>query len=171
MNSYQTTERLPYSARQMFDLVADVERYWEFMPLCEHSKVKNRRTLADGCEELTATLEVLHRKTGLGGRLESLVHLDSDRLAICARSETGPVRSLINTWSFRDRGEGGCEAVFSIEYQMRGWPLQMVMNRLYGRVFEKLAAAFRKRADDIYGAAGPKPASGRPAAPGPARAR
>lgn len=151
MTKYQTTERLPHSAQQMFDLVADVDHYCEFMPLCERSVVNTRRVLEDGCEELTATLDVLHRRTGLGGQLESLVHIDRDRLEISASSETGPVKSLKNLWRFDDAEGGQCTAQFSIEYEMRGWPLQLLMNRVYERAFRKIASAFRERARDVYG--------------------
>ena len=156
MKTYKTTERLPYSAQQMFDLVADVDTYSEFMPLCERSKVISRRMLEDGREELWATLEVLHAKTGLGGTFESHVHIDRNNLRISAKSQTGPVRHLVNEWAFKDMGDGKCDAVFSIEYEMRHWPLQVVMNRVYRRVFDKIAAAFRQRATDLYGAAKPR---------------
>ena len=76
MTKYQTTERLPYTAQQMFDLVASVETYSEFMPLCERSVITSRKPLDDGVEELQATLEVAHKKSGLSDELESLVHID-----------------------------------------------------------------------------------------------
>ena len=158
MNSYKTTERLPYSAQQMFDLVRNVADYAQFMPLCERSEVISTRQLDDGREEMKAILEVMHAKTGLGGVFESLVHIDSENLAISASSKTGPVRHLVNHWEFRSRGDAECDAVFSIEYEMRHWPLQVVMNRVYKRVFDKLAGAFRQRAADIYGKpVAPKP--------------
>lgn len=151
MTKYQTTERLPHSPQQMFDLVADVERYCDFMPLCARSVVTARRVLGDGREELTATLEVLHAKTGLGGQFDSLVHVDRDRLEISAASKTGPVKSLINKWRFEETGEGHCTASFSIEYEMRSWPMQVLMNRVYERAFQKIATAFRERARQVYG--------------------
>lgn len=151
MTKYETTERLPHSAQQMFDLVADVERYCDFMPLCARSDVVARRMLQDGREELTATLQVLHKKTGLGGEFNSLVHIDRDRLEISAASETGPVKRLKNNWRFDDAGEGHCTAQFSIEYEMRSWPMQVLMNRVYERAFQKISAAFRERARAVYG--------------------
>ena len=151
MNRYHTTERLPYSAQQMFDLVAAVDDYAEFMPLCEDSVVTSRRDLEDGREELMATLEVMHKKTGIGDRFESRVHIDRDNLTITAVSNTGPVRHLENRWVFRDLGDGNSEASFSIEYQMRHWPMQILMNKFSSRAFEKIATAFRHRAGAIYG--------------------
>lgn len=151
MTKYQTTERLPYSAQQMFDLVAAVETYCEFMPLCERSVITSRQSLEDGVEELLATLKVAHKKSGLSDEFESLVHLDRSRMTIKAVSDNGPVRHLENRWQFRDLGEGRSEAVFSIDYQMRNWPLQVLMNTMSNRVFDKIAAAFKDRADAIYG--------------------
>lgn len=151
MTKYQTTEHLPFSAQQMFDLVASVETYCEFMPLCERSVVISRKSLDDGVEELVATLEVAHKKSGISDELESLVHIDRPRMTIRAKSETGPVRHLENKWVFRDLGEGRSETQFSIEYQMRNWPMQMFMNTVYVRVFEKISTAFRERAAAIYG--------------------
>lgn len=151
MTKFETSERLPHSARQMFDLVADVEKYCQFMPLCERSDIHERRTLEDGSEELVAALEVLHRKTGFGGRFDSLVRIDPDKLEITAVSNTGPVKHLENRWLFEDGQGEGCIAHFSIDYEMRSWPFQVLMNRLYQRAFEKISDAFRKRARDVYG--------------------
>ena len=151
MNTYQVTERLPYSAQQMFDLVASVEDYAEFMPLCERSVITSRRDLDDGGEEIVAILEVAHKKSGLSDRFESRVHVDRGNMTIIAVSETGPVRHLENRWTFRDLGEGHSETKFFIQYQMRNWPLQMLMNTMSGRVFDKISAAFRQRASTVYG--------------------
>jgi len=151
MTKYQTTERLPYTAQQMFDLVASVDTYSEFMPLCERSVITSRKPLDNGVEELLATLEVAHKKSGISDELESLVHIDRPQMTIRARSETGPVRHLENKWVFRDLGDGRSETQFSIEYQMRNWPMQMLMNTVYVRVFDKISSAFRERAAAIYG--------------------
>ena len=151
MTKYQTTERLPYSAQQMFDLVASVDAYCEFMPLCERSVITSHKYLDNGVEELRATLEVAHKKSGISDELESLVHIDRPAMTISARSNTGPVRHLENTWVFTDLEDGHSETRFSIEYQMRNWPMQMLMNTVYVRVFEKISNAFRERAAAIYG--------------------
>lgn len=169
--TYQTTERLPYSARQMFDLVAAVDDYVSFMPLCERSVITERRTLDDGREELKATLEVLHTRTGLGGTFESLVHIDPKRMTITALSSDGPVRHLENLWRFEDLDDNQSRTTFSIHFQMRNWPMQVVMNRVYTRVFEKIAEAFRDRAATVYGRPRFKPRPVSPTAEGPTQAR
>lgn len=151
MNTYQVTERLPYSAQQMFDLVASVEDYAEFMPLCERSVITSRRTLDDGGEEIVAILKVAHKKSGLSDQFESRVHVDRTAMTITAVSETGPVRRLENRWTFRDLDDGRSETDFFIAYQMRNWPLQMLMSTMSARIFDRIAAAFRQRAVNVYG--------------------
>jgi len=151
MNRFQTVERLDYSARQMFDLVAAVEDYEAFLPLCERSVVHERHEAADGHVVLLATLELVHKKTGIRDTFNSTVHLCRERLEIETIADTGPVKHLKSRWIFRDLDGGGSEAQFSVEYEMRSSLLKMLMGKLYQILFERIAGAFKERARAVYG--------------------
>jgi coenzyme Q-binding protein COQ10 len=151
MHNFEFVEQMPYTAEQMFDLVASVDLYYEFMPLCERSFVIDRQHLSDGSEQLLSVLEVAHKKSGLRNVLESKVHLDRDKLEILALSDKGPIKYMKSVWRFRDLDAGGSEAHFRVEYQMNAMPLQMLMGKLYRMIFERISTAFRDRAKVIYG--------------------
>ncbi len=151
MVSFKAVERVPYTAEQMFDLVASVETYEEFLPLCERSVVIERRTIDDTHEELFTILELRHKKTGVRDTFESTVHLDRDLMQIETIADSGPVKHLKSRWSFEDVADGGSEARFTVEYQMRGTMLQMLVGKLYQILFERIASAFKERARVVYG--------------------
>ena len=131
----------------MFDLVADVERYPEFVPFCEMLLVRGRRREGDR-EVLVADMTVgykLIRET-----FTSKVTLDRTALEIRADYLDGPFRALENTWQFRPLPDGGCEISFSITYEFRSRTLALLMGTLFDRVFRRFSEAFEARADQIY---------------------
>jgi coenzyme Q-binding protein COQ10 len=147
MPEFGTTRRIAHSAEDMFNLVADVERYPEFVPFCERLQVRARRT-EGGREVLVADMTVgykLVRET-----FTSKVTLDREALNIRADYLDGPFRALENTWSFRPLPEGDCEISFRISYEFRSRALALLMGTLFDRVFRRFADAFEKRADVIY---------------------
>jgi coenzyme Q-binding protein COQ10 len=150
MPEFRTTRRLPHSAEKMFDLVADVERYPEFVPFCEMLVVRGRRSEGER-EVLVADMTVgykLVRET-----FTSKVTLDRPALDIRADYLDGPFRSMENSWTFVPLPEGGCEISFCIMYEFRSRALAVLMSALFDRVFRTFADAFQKRADQIYRAA------------------
>lgn len=131
----------------MFDLVADVERYPEFVPLCEALAVRARRSV-DGREILVADMTV-----GYGPIREtftSKVTLDRASLKIDVTYLDGPFRSLDNRWSFRPAEGGGCEVGFWIAYEFKNRMLAALMGSMFDRAFRKFADAFEARADSLY---------------------
>ena len=134
----------------MFELVADVERYPDFVPFCERLTVRGRRS-ESGCEILVADMTIgykLVRET-----FTSKVTLDRDALEIRADYLDGPFRTMENGWAFRPLPEGGCEIAFSIAYEFRSRTLALLMGAVFERVFRTFAHAFELRADRIYGEA------------------
>jgi coenzyme Q-binding protein COQ10 len=149
MPTFRTTRRVAHAAADMFDLVANVERYPEFVPLCERLVVKERKPASDGRVALVADMTVaykLFRET-----FTSQVMLDKPSLQIFVEYLDGPFRSLENRWRFVPLGEQGCEVEFHITYEFRSRTLGMVMGAVFEAAFRRFAEAFERRADRIYG--------------------
>jgi coenzyme Q-binding protein COQ10 len=153
MPSFRTVRRVPFSPRQMFDLVADVERYPQFLPLCEALAVKSRER--DGDKEI-----VVARMTvgymAIRESFTSRVVLDPPSLLVEAAAvpgaASGPFSRLHNRWAFLPV-TGGCNVDFTIDYELKSLTLQMLVGGLFDRAFRKYAEAFETRAHAIYGAA------------------
>jgi coenzyme Q-binding protein COQ10 len=148
MPEFRTTRRVTHSAAEMYALVADVERYPEFVPFCERLTVRGRRNEGER-EVLVADMAIgykLIRET-----FTSKVTLDREACAIRADYLDGPFRSMENSWTFRASPEGGCEISFCIEYEFRSRALAMLMGAVFDRVFRTFADAFEARADVVYG--------------------
>jgi coenzyme Q-binding protein COQ10 len=139
-----------HSAAQMFDLVADVDRYPEFVPLCKALSVRRRRPEEDGRETLVADMTVgykLIRET-----FTSRVALDKPNLKLRVEYIDGPFSRLENIWTFKDEAEGeGSRVNFFIEYEFKSRTLGMLMGSMFDAAFRKFAGAFERRADAIYG--------------------
>ena len=132
----------------MFDLVADVERYPEFVPLCEGLTVRDRRE-RDDREVLTADMSVGFK--AVHETFTSRVILDRPALTIRATYVDGPFRSLDNRWAFVSLGVERCEVQFAIDYEFRSRMLAALMGSQFDRAFRRFSAAFEERADRIYG--------------------
>jgi coenzyme Q-binding protein COQ10 len=148
MPEFRTTRRVGHSAVEMYDLVADVERYPEFLPFCERLTVRGRRKEGER-DVLVADMTIgykLVRET-----FTSKVTLDREALEIRADYLDGPFRSMENSWTFRRLAEGGSEISFSIQYEFRSRALAVLMGALFDRVFRTFAHAFENRADKVYG--------------------
>lgn len=132
----------------MFDLVADVESYPRFVPLCERLIVRGRAT-ANEKEVLVADMTIsfkLIRET-----FTSRVTLDRPGLKIAAAYLDGPFRHLDNRWSFVPISETESIVHFSIDYEFKSRTLSALMGAVFDRAFRKFASAFEARADEIYG--------------------
>ena len=148
MPHFTTTRIVRHTPEQMFDLVADVERYPEFLPLCESLTVRGRDKDAAGNERIQCRLTV-----GYGMMRETFITevvLKRAEQHIAVRYLEGPFRKLDNTWDFRAHGPG-CEVEFFIDYEFRSLPLQLLMGAMFDRAFRKFAEAFEARADAIHG--------------------
>ena len=150
MPQFRTTRRVRHSAADMFALVADVERYPEFVPLCQHLKVRRRAESGDGVEVLTATMTVAYKL--IQETFTSQVTLDRPQLTIDVEYLDGPFSHLDNRWRFHPRGEDACEVEFFIAYEFRSRTLGFVMGAVFEAAFRRVSEAFERRADAIYGA-------------------
>lgn len=133
----------------MFDLVADVGKYPQFVPLCSALKVKSREMSADGTVALVADMTVAYKI--MHETFTSRVTLDRDNLKIFVEYLNGPFKRMHNRWIFRAVDRDSCEIEFFIEYEFRSRALAMLMGAMFETAFRRFAVAFEQRADQVYG--------------------
>lgn len=151
MRNFETSYRMPYSADRMFALAADISSYPEFVPLCEKAIIHSHEVLEDGRELVQASLIVGYEKLHLNETFVSTVTLDRQRGHILSLSSTGPVKRLQADWSFVPLNDTSSRIDFKVSYQMRSTTLQMLMSMMFEKAFQRIAQAFRTRADHVYG--------------------
>ncbi len=149
MPSFESTHRVQHSAGDMFDLVADVEQYPQFVPLCQALHVRGRRKIDDHREMMVADMTVAYKV--FKETFASRVTLDRQASKITVEYLDGPFRHLENVWSFDALSEGECDVSFYINYEFRSRALGTVMGAMFDRAFRKFSTAFEDRADKIYG--------------------
>ena len=149
MPHFSNKRRVQHRADQMFDLVADVERYPDFVPLCHALKIRQRRQNGDGTETIVADMTVSFKL--VKETFTSEVSLDRDHLKILVRYLKGPFSNLENRWTFEPKGEATCDVGFFIAYEFKSRVLAMLMGAMFDAAFGRFSAAFEKRADMIYG--------------------
>ncbi len=161
MPQFSTRRRVRHSAADMFDLVADIECYPEFVPLCRSLRVL-RRTTEDGRDIVVAEMTIaykLFRET-----FTSRVTIERDRLQILVEYLDGPFSRMENRWQFHPvegNGEGkacegeACEVEFFIAYEFRSRAFGLLMGALFDAAFRRFAAAFERRADEVFGKVSP----------------
>ena len=156
MPKFSSKRRVLHSAQQMFDLVADVERYPEFVPLCQQLKIRQRTPGPDGTEIVIADMTVSFKL--VRESFTSRVTLDAANLKIMVEYLKGPFSNLENRWSFEPRSETDCDVGFFLSYEFKSRMLAMLMGAMFDAAFQRFAAAFEKRADAVYGKGGAGPA-------------
>jgi len=149
MPRFSSKRRVNHSASQMFDLVADVERYPEFVPLCGALKVRQRTAKPDGTEVLVADMTVSFKL--VRESFTSRVTLDRANLKILVEYLQGPFSNLENRWTFEPKSENACDVGFFLTYEFKSRMLGMLMGSMFDAAFARFSAAFEKRADAIYG--------------------
>ncbi|WEK48959.1 MAG: type II toxin-antitoxin system RatA family toxin [Candidatus Kaistia colombiensis] len=149
MPSFATERRVGHSAEEMFALVADVEKYPQFVPLCERLVIRGRKP--DGAREvLIADMTVAYKI--VRETFTTKVVLDRDAGTIRAEYLDGPFKHLDNLWTFAALDGGHSNISFTIDYEFRSRTLSALMGTVFDKAFRKFADAFEKRADIIYGA-------------------
>ena len=148
MPQFSTTHRVRHSAAHMFDLVADIERYPEFVPLCRSLKVRKRIPEPEGVEILVADMTVAYKF--IHETFTSRVTLDRPNLQILVEYLEGPFSRLENRWAFHPIGEQVCDVEFFISYEFKSWTLDMLMGTVFDVAFRRFAVAFERRADVVY---------------------
>ena len=151
MPKHEETRHLPYTPEQMFDMVADVGRYGEFLPWVSAIRVRS-----DSETEMVADMIVGFK--GLRETFTSKVqkerpdHIRVDYL-------DGPLKHLNNDWTFRADGDGGCYVDFCVDFAFKNRMFEMLAGQVYDRALRKMIGAFEERARVLYGNDGVSPAA------------
>ena len=150
MPRFSNKRRVQHRAEQMFDLVADVERYPEFVPLCQSLRVRRRSSGENGAEVLLCDMAVGYR--AIREKFTSRVTLDRAQLKVLVEYVEGPFSYLENTWNFHDEAEPPDSRIeFFISYEFRSRILAGLMGSMFDTAFRRFAQAFETRADAVYG--------------------
>ncbi|MFZ0649682.1 MAG: type II toxin-antitoxin system RatA family toxin [Pseudolabrys sp.] len=148
MPQFSTKRRVRHAAPDMFDLVADVEKYPQFVPLCSALTVKTRAE-KDGRTVLVADMTVAYKV--IRETFTSRVTLDRQSLTILVEYLDGPFKRMQNRWTFYSVETKVCDVEFFIDYEFRSRTLAMLMGAMFDAAFRRFAVAFEQRADEIYG--------------------
>lgn len=140
----------PYSPRQMFELVADVSRYPEFLPWCRAARILKRQS------DTVFLAELVIAYKNLSERYTSRVELvpaedEQGEHAIHVEMTEGPFHHLTNDWKFTATPEGGSQIDFTLDFAFRSKILDSLLGKFFGTVTGRMAEAFKARADELYG--------------------
>lgn len=135
----------------MFDLVADVERYPEFLPLCQSLKIRRDTTLEGDRRQLLADMRIGYK--AIRESFVSRVTLDRPNLTILVEYVDGPFRRMENRWHFLDRTEAGVgvsTVEFFLDYEFKSRMFGVVMGSVFDAAFRRFAESFEQRANAVY---------------------
>jgi coenzyme Q-binding protein COQ10 len=158
MPAFSNSRRVHHSAAEMFDLVADIEAYPDFVPLCKNLRIRRRSEDAEGRVILVADMEAGYK--AIHEKFTSKVTCDRAKLTILAEYIDGPFKSLENHWTFSDDIGGKpmadavsgpiCRVDFAIAYEFKSRMLAALVGGMFDTAFRKFASAFEQRADTVY---------------------
>jgi coenzyme Q-binding protein COQ10 len=157
MPQFTTKRRVRHSAENMFDLVADVEKYPAFVPMCSDMHVRSTHDKGEGVTVMVAAMTVAYKL--IRQTFTSRATLDRPKLKILVEYLDGPFRHMQNRWSFHPTGEDSCEVEFFIDYEFKSRTLSILMGSLLDTIFRRMALAFEQRADKVYGKKGKLPSA------------
>ncbi len=147
MPTHAEKRHLPYSAQQMYDLVADVSSYPKFLPWCAACRIR-KRTPADGGEVIDADLvisfKVFREKFG------SRVSLKPEEHRVDVAYLEGPFKYLNNHWQFTDSPDGGCDVDFFVDFEFKSPLLQSIIGVVFNEAMQRIVRAFEQRAEALY---------------------
>ncbi len=147
MPTHAEKRTLPYSAEQMFALIADISAYPEFLPWCAGARIRSRRPVETGevvDADLVVSFKVFREKFG------SRVTLSPEARKIHVEYLDGPFKYLNNHWSFTPV-DGGCEVDFFVDFEFRSRTLQAIIGVVFTEAMQRIVRAFETRARELYG--------------------
>ena len=140
---------LPYQPDQLYRLVAEVDRYPEFLPWCVAARIRKRQP-----RHIVADLVIGYKM--IRERFTSKVDLDPEAMRIDVTYAEGPFKYMNNHWRFEPHPEG-CEIDFYVDFEFRSRILRTMLEPLFNEAVRRMVAAFEARATDLYG---PQPPGG-----------
>lgn len=147
MPAHSETRHLPFTAQQMYDLVADVGQYPKFLPWCAAARIRttsHRDQVVILDADLVISFKVFREKFG------SRVTLYPRDLKIDTEYLDGPFRYMKSSWSFSE-AEGGCEISFSVDFEFKNAILQGIIGVVFNEAMQRIVRAFERRASELYG--------------------
>lgn len=147
MPSHSETRHLPYSADQMYALVADVANYPKFLPWTAAARIRSSTDMGDHTEmraDLVVSFKVFREKFG------SRVLLWPEANKIDTAYIDGPFKYLESTWTFRDTDDG-CDVHFEVDFEFRNKLLQGAAGMFFNQAMQTIVRAFERRARELYG--------------------
>ena len=151
MPTFRNARVVRHTPEQMFDLVADCDKYPEFLPFCVSMKTRPRGTDPAGNPIVLAEMEVGYK--AIRERFVTRNTLDRGKFQIAVEYVEGPFSRLRNIWNFLPEGEG-CKVEFFIEYEFRSRLFAALLGSMFDAIFRTFASAFEARADKVYGKGG-----------------
>ncbi|WP_164658805.1 type II toxin-antitoxin system RatA family toxin [Tropicibacter sp. Alg240-R139] len=147
MPTHSETRHLPYTAQQMYDLVADVGQYPKFLPWCSAARIR-RTHQVDGATVMDADLVISFKV--FRERFGSRVTLFPDEHKIVTEYLDGPFSHMKSTWAFADHANGGCEVSFYVDFEFKNAILQGVIGVVFNEAMHRIVRAFERRAAELY---------------------
>lgn len=147
MPTHSETRELPYTAKQMYDLVADVDRYPEFIPWTAAARVRSRRPAGETVvmdADLIISFKVFRERFG------SRVTLWPNDMRIDTEYLDGPFHHMISRWRFTDAGEGACEVTFFVDFEFKNRLLRGAAGMFFNEAMQRIVRAFEARAEALY---------------------
>ena len=147
MPTHSETRTLPYTAQQMYDLVAEVASYPKFLPWCAAARIRSRKPEGDAelmLADLVISFKVFRERFG------SKVLLHPSEKSIDTEYLDGPFKFLKSTWDFKDV-EGGCDVSFYVDFEFKNAILQGIIGVVFNEAMHRIVQAFEKRAEELYG--------------------
>ncbi|PYC48347.1 ubiquinone-binding protein [Litorivita pollutaquae] len=152
MPTHSETRHLPYTAAQMYDLVADVAAYPQFLPWCSAARIRSITPL-EGVEnaevmeaDLVISFKVFREKFG------SRVTLFPDQMKVDTEYLDGPFKYMKSNWAFAD-ADGGCDVTFFVDFEFKNAILQGIIGVVFNEAMQRIVRAFERRAAALYGSA------------------
>jgi coenzyme Q-binding protein COQ10 len=147
MPKHAETRVLPYTAQQMYDLVAAVGQYPKFLPWCAAARIRSVTPQGDAQvmeADLVISFKVFRERFG------SRVTLWPDDMKIDTEYLDGPFKYMKSNWAFRDV-DGGCEVAFFVDFEFRNAMLQGIIGVVFNEAMQRIVRAFERRAAELYG--------------------
>ncbi|TNF18156.1 MAG: type II toxin-antitoxin system RatA family toxin [Rhodobacteraceae bacterium] len=149
MPTHSETRHLPYTAQQMYDLVADVGRYPEFLPWCAAARIRSETPRPDGATVMEADLVISFKV--FRERFGSRVVLWPEAMKIDTEYLDGPFRYMKSNWAFAEAADGGCDVSFFVDFEFRNAILRKIIGVVFNEAMQRIVRAFETRARALYG--------------------
>ena len=137
-----------FTAKQMYELVADIDNYREFLPWCNDSKIIEVTNIDNEKKTLIADLEIGYKD--LVYTYRSNVLLNNQELTIKVDFIHGPFKNLDNSWIFKKIDDQSCEIEFFIDFELNVGVLNLLISKFFDKAFKKMVNSFENRANQIY---------------------